>query len=221
MRTKLIHKAVLTGGLLAASTVASAGWSGNVALSTDYVWRGFSQTMEEPAVSGGFDYEHDNGLYFGVWGSNVDFGGPEHMEFDIYGGYGWSIGDLGLDVGVIRYEYFDDANTGFTELYLGGSYGPFSLTYSFDVDTDSGADLGGYLDLGAEFEVGEGFTVALHAGKYDYDTGLDPVDYSIGASKEFGGFGFDLTYHDTDSDGETLYGANGEGRLVLTVSKSL
>ena len=61
--------------LASLTTAASAEFSGNVALTTDYVWRGVSQTDEGPAVQGGFDYEHESGFSAGVWGSNVDFDG--------------------------------------------------------------------------------------------------------------------------------------------------
>ena len=73
--------------LLAASTLVMASsamaWesedgqhstSASVAMSSDYVWRGYSQTDSEPAISGSFDYGHASGLYAGTWASNVDFG---------------------------------------------------------------------------------------------------------------------------------------------------
>src|SRR3546814_1978703 len=47
-------------------------FAANVALGTDYVFRGISQTDEEPTVQGGFDWSHDSGIYLGIWGSNVD-----------------------------------------------------------------------------------------------------------------------------------------------------
>ncbi|RLA37810.1 MAG: hypothetical protein DRR03_01810 [Gammaproteobacteria bacterium] len=52
----------LAVGLLAAPILTHAEIAANVALTSDYVWRGVSQTNEDPAILGGFDYEHDSGL---------------------------------------------------------------------------------------------------------------------------------------------------------------
>ena len=47
--------------------------SGNVGLFSDYIFRGYTQTENNPALQGGFDVEHASGLYAGVWASNVDW----------------------------------------------------------------------------------------------------------------------------------------------------
>ncbi len=213
------NKTLVASGLLALTSVASAEFSGNVALTTDYVWRGFSQTLEDPAIQGGFDFAAENGVYIGTWGSNVDFGDVENLELDIYGGWAGEFGGFGLDVGAIRYNYFNDANDlDFTEAYVGGSWKWFSVQANIQIQ---GADIGDYFEAGFEFPLPQDITLALHAGKYDYDAGVDPTDYSVGVSKEFGGFGFDVTYYDTDSDGESRYGDLGDSRVVLTISKSM
>lgn len=213
----LSKKIALAGVLVASSSVAVAGeFSANVALTTDYVWRGISQTNEDPAIQGGFDFAHESGFYIGTWGSNVDFGGDEHMELDWYAGWGGDVGAIGVDVGVIRYTYYDDTDVDFTEIYLGGSYEFFSAKVSHDGDNENT-----YWEAGVEFGLPNDITLAAHVGKYDWDTGPDPVDYSIGVSKDIGGFGFDLSYYDTDSDGDDAYGDLGDGRVVFTVSKSM
>ncbi|MDD3529832.1 MAG: TorF family putative porin, partial [Gallionellaceae bacterium] len=43
--------------------------TGNLAFVSDYAFRGISQTDEDPAIQGGFDYAHASGFYLGVWGS--------------------------------------------------------------------------------------------------------------------------------------------------------
>ena len=52
-------------------TLQSAEFESNVAMANDYVWRGMTQTSEEPAISDGFDIAGESGLYFGTWASNV------------------------------------------------------------------------------------------------------------------------------------------------------
>ena len=70
--------------------------SANVALATEYVFRGISQTDEGPAIQGGFDATCGM-FYAGVWASNLDWGGNgsedvANMEMDLYAGIkaeGW------------------------------------------------------------------------------------------------------------------------------------
>jgi len=216
-RVKHLTAAVVAGGLMAGATAASAEISANVAMTTDYVWRGVSQTNEDPAIQGGFDFAHDSGLYFGTWGSNVDFGSVEHMEMDLYGGMAKEFGDWSVDVGFIRYMYFsDDNDIDFTELYGSVGYGPFSVKISNDFDNDNL-----YVEAGADFELANGFGVSAHVGKYDFDSGDDYVDYSVGVSKEVAGLGLGLTYYATNGNGKDLFGDLADGRLVFSVSKSI
>ena len=60
--------------------------SGNFTFSSNYIWRGMTQTMDDPGYSGGFDYSHESGFYAGTWGSNVAFGGAG-LELDTYAGF--------------------------------------------------------------------------------------------------------------------------------------
>ena len=66
--------------------------SANIGVASNYIWRGTTQTQDDPAVSGGLDYALENGLYVGTWVSNVDFGTSKpNYEWDIYGGYGGEV----------------------------------------------------------------------------------------------------------------------------------
>ena len=83
--------------LLIPPSMAIAHLTGNVSLTSDYVWCGSSQTCEKPVVQAGIKYAHDSGFYASVWGSNVKFN-PENYassEFDI--ALGWS-GKLAEDL---------------------------------------------------------------------------------------------------------------------------
>ncbi len=57
----------------AEAQIDSSNFSAYVTLTTDYVFRGISQTNEGPAVQGGFDFHHDIGIFLGIWASNVEF----------------------------------------------------------------------------------------------------------------------------------------------------
>lgn len=82
---------------------ASAQVSGNVGVVSNYLFRGVTQTDDGAAVQGGFDFEHESGFYTGTWLSNVDFGGKEDVEVDLYAGYRGEFGSSGAswDVGAI------------------------------------------------------------------------------------------------------------------------
>src|SRR5918992_1167638 len=112
-----MHKSVLSAALAAAfalpatggaqsSTPAASPITGNIALVSDYRFRGISQTFHKPALQGGFDYAHSSGLYVGNWNSNVSEGAGfpgANLEMDFYGGWKKTFGDIGLDLGFIYY----------------------------------------------------------------------------------------------------------------------
>jgi uncharacterized protein (TIGR02001 family) len=75
-----------------------------VALATEYVFRGTSQTSEDPAIQGGFDATC--GLFYaGVWASNVEFGTDASIEIDYYAGIKPKTGRISWDIGLIAYTY--------------------------------------------------------------------------------------------------------------------
>lgn len=87
---KVIKAAVFAATMMTASTGMAAEVSGNVALGSEYFFRGVNQSGGE-ALSGGFDVAFDSGFYVGTWASSIDFSnGP---ELDYYAGYGGSFSD--------------------------------------------------------------------------------------------------------------------------------
>jgi uncharacterized protein (TIGR02001 family) len=97
----------------------------NVALTTDYVFRGISQTSEGPAIQGGFDASCGI-FYAGVWASSLDWGGTgvffpgdprgndsvANVEIDWYLGIKPVTGRITWDLGVIYYSYPNAADLG-------------------------------------------------------------------------------------------------------------
>jgi uncharacterized protein (TIGR02001 family) len=213
----------------------------NVSLTTDYRYRGISQTRLKPALQGGADYALPNGFYVGAWASTIkwikDFGGDASVEIDLYGGYKGEIRkDLGYDVGVLTYQYPSNKlnpNANTTELYGALTFGPATLKYSHSVTNLFGfADSknSGYLDLSATFDV-SGFSVTPHLGyqKVAKNSDFSYTDYSITVSKEVGGFGLSAALVGTDTKsigGFPAYTspANlkdlGKAGLVLAVKKT-
>ncbi len=221
--------------------------SASVALTTDYMWRGVSQTNNDPAIQGSFDLSHESGLYVGAWASNVEFGDQNtSMELDAYGGFSRDT-DFGgalpfaftYDLGVLRYEYSASPNLGFTELYFGGSVSPFenfnfSTYYYYGLKIDHTRP-GEYTDISADYTLPDSFggiTLLAHAGYYNQkNTGIlngdDYWDWKAGIAKDIAGFNFEVAYYGTDNvgGGNVYGGVNGQslndGRVVATISRSL
>jgi len=200
--------------------------SASVALSSDYMWRGYSQTDNEMAISGSFDYGHSSGLYVGVWGSNVDFGDGDDAstEIDVYAGYASEFGDTGIgyDVGALRYIYPGE-DYSWNEVYASLSYSFFSVGIAHTTDVYGGDEDATYYSAGFDYDLPYDVALSAGIGYYDYDeTGVDDqTDYRLGISKELIGFGFDLTYIGMDNDGEDANGNLADDRVVFTISKSM
>jgi uncharacterized protein (TIGR02001 family) len=107
--------------------------SGNVALVSDYRFRGVSQTNEDFAIQGGLTVAHESGFYIGTWASNLagwgTFGGS-NMELDLIGGFKKDFSGTAIDLGVTTYVYPGGAKrTTVVEPYVkvSGTFGPASL----------------------------------------------------------------------------------------------
>ena len=138
--------------------------SANVGLTSDYVFRGFSQTAEGPAIQGGFDLTCSRfyGFYAGVWASSLDFAGGQGATFDVLGfpfdasletdlyvGIKPKTGPITWDFGFIYYAYPNALTPGldlnYYEFKLGASAetwkdGTLGVTafYSPDYQLESG-----------------------------------------------------------------------------------
>jgi uncharacterized protein (TIGR02001 family) len=172
----------------------------NASVVSDYRFRGISQTRLKPALQGGADYSNNpTGLYAGTWLSTLkwvkDSGGNGNIEWDIYAGKkGNFTQDLSYDFGVLSYVYpsndlHPDANT--TELYGQLGYGHAYIKYSQSLTNLFGAvnsKNSGYLDIGANIDVSNGYTVNLHAGHQTVknNSTLSYNDWKVGLTKDFG-----------------------------------
>ena len=126
--------------------------TGNVALTTDYTFRGVSQTDESPAIQGGLDLSSGS-FYLGTWASNINFGtGDTNLELDVYGGYKFAAGPVAFDVGIIGYLY-PSASDDAAELDYWEGYIKPSIALSDQVT------LGGAIYYSPEFtgETGDGW----------------------------------------------------------------
>ena len=161
-----------------------AAVSANVAFSSDYVWRGMTQS-DGPAMQGGFDFEDESGFYAGIWGSNVNFNDGAGSELDYYAGYGFSLGEVGVDIGYIAFDYPEN-QTGldFEEIYLGLSFGDLGLTLASGQDgapdyTEVSYALGPVSFAYGEYDdYGDNITVSYSFLCGSYECGVAAYDFS-------------------------------------------
>ena len=216
MKTKVSRAGVALVALLATAGTAMAEgeWSGNVAMTSDYTWRGVSQSNEDPAIQGGFDVGHESGFYVGTWASSIK-GGPSYgdLEFDVYAGWGGNLSDaVSVDIGVLYYIYPTEdlgLDTDYIEPYasISTSFGPaeatFGVAYAPEQDSLGGDDnLYLYTDVG--FGIADSpFSISGHIGYTDGalappllagDTDDTGLDWSIGASVAQGNFEVGVAY---------------------------
>jgi len=77
-----------------AAPAAEGAWNGSLALTSDYVLRGISQSYGKLAYQGGLAYHDRAGWYAGTWASSIEpFPyGKRSVEVDGFAGYAWLIG---------------------------------------------------------------------------------------------------------------------------------
>lgn len=206
------------------NTPAQAGVTGNIGLSSNYIWRGVTQTRDQAAISGGLDYSSDIGLHAGTWLSNVDFDGDSGYELDLYGGYGGEIQAFNYDAGFIYYAYPVQDDLNFTELYVNGGVGPLTVGVNYTVDKDAGGDdkdIYYYGELGFD-DLFKGETLkdiglSLVVGRYDFDDNAldDYTHYGVKLSKatDLGDFGIGVDKNDLDG------GNADDPRVTVSLSK--
>ncbi|MCZ6802516.1 MAG: TorF family putative porin [Proteobacteria bacterium] len=215
-------------------------FSANVALSTDYMYRGGSQTLEQAAISGGFDYGHSSGIYIGTWASNIDFGDSANIEIDVYGGIAGEFSNgIAWDIGGLYYAYpgvkgVDDAggDFDFAEAYgsLGYTFGGMPLEPSLGVffawSPDYFGEVGDsyYVAVDVGFSLPYGIGLAFQYGNQMFDdeaaAGTDYSHYSVGLSKDISIFTLDGTWYGDVEDTDDFWGDGPSEALVFTISSS-
>lgn len=184
--------------------------SANLGAYSDYVWRGVSQTNEDPAVQAGLDYAQAGGFYIGAWASNVD--DPLDVEIDGYLGFSKdSDNGFSWDAGYIYYNYTGDSDANFGEGYFGAGYKAFGAKYSYDFENEDS-----YVEGALDFRLPNDFGFGFHAGHYQFDLGGNYTDYKLSISKSWIGLDLELALIDTDIDQFAI----ADGRVVFGIKKT-
>ncbi|MEQ8432740.1 MAG: TorF family putative porin [Oceanicaulis sp.] len=203
---------------------------GNVALVSDYRFRGVSLSDKSIALQGGLDLGWDAGFYAGLWGSSIEPVGSSELELDLYGGYGGeTAGGVAYDIGFLVYTYPDESDAFYGEFYgsLGKAYGRFGNTIGFAYAPEQdniGDDDNLYLYYAGEtlLEAVDGLSLSYGLG---WETGAfgdldgdgdDKWDWSVGLTYASSlGIDFGIAYIDTTEDTNIS-----EEQIVLSIGRS-
>lgn len=224
---KTFSALMTTAAALALASAASAqeaekpiDLSFNVGAATDYVFRGVSQTNENPQAYAGADATLWGLGYAGAWISNVDFGNQTDAEYDLYAGVRPTLSPVSIDLGVIYYGYINSpsgSDQDYVEWKAAASVpaGPATVGaavyYSSDFFGGTGDAV--YYEVNGAVPIAEKLTVsgALGHQEVDYDGDYNTWNIGIGYAVT-DVLGFDLRYYDTD---EHDFGKLYDGRVVL------
>ena len=193
--------------MMASAAAAHAEVTGSLAATTDYNWRGVTQTAQDPALQGSLDFSTEMGLHGGAWASNIDFGGGDpNVEIDLYAG--WGGGETFLwDVGILYYTYAGESDLNFTEFYgsLGWEWITGKISYSYNFGGAAGAQAF-YYEANVDYPLPADFSLLGHFGYSDGD-GIETAygqdnyfDWAAGVGYTWKHFDFSLKY----VDGEDL-----------------
>lgn len=220
---------LLTSALVAVPAAASAleyEVTRNIGVTSDYVWRGVSQSDNDYSLFGGADLT--SGMFYaGVWAGQVDFGGDANAEIDFYAGVKPSLGPVTLDLGVLYYAYPQETNLNLVEvkaaagLDLGGGFSVTGTTfYSPEVGEDGPSSF--YAELAAAYDIPVDagpfdLSLAASVGNFDYEDTFDNyVNYRVavsGATET--GWTVVGAYTDTDLDNV----GTADGRFSISLTK--
>lgn len=196
----------------------------NVAVGSDYVFRGVSQTEEDPAVSAGVDLTSGT-FYAGAWASNVAFpGDPDtNAEIDFYGGVRPAFAGFDWDFGVVGYLYTgqpDGADYDYVEAKAAVSraIGPATVGAAVYWSPDffgTAEDEATYVEANAAFSPADRWTVSGAVGRQFVSSDVDYTTWNLGVARQLtDNLVVDVRYHDTDEhDFGDIYGSRAVASL--------
>ncbi|MGA7298097.1 MAG: TorF family putative porin [Rhodanobacteraceae bacterium] len=225
-----MHKSLLNLAAVALSATlgtqaAAASLTGSAALTSDYVFRGISQTNGHPALQGGVQYQAENGWYVASWASTLDPypANGAKAELDLSAGWqGALTQELTLNATLTRYTYpgAHRASTDYNEL-LG------TLTWRDHVwlmtgwsdDAFASGHSALYSQIGLRLPLA-GMTVEPSLGYYALSDALGRsyMHGDVALVKSVDKFTFRLAGHFTDRAARKLFSHLAGSRVELSAS---
>jgi uncharacterized protein (TIGR02001 family) len=187
-----MNKTIICGAVAAALFAGNAYSSdfsldGSLALTSDYRFRGISQSNDDAAIQGSINLNHVSGLHAGVWGSSIDFNKVDNedatLELDYTAGYTFAVSDVAVDVGYIYYTYPNDGsndNNDYGEVYAAADWKGVEVGVNWTDDGYAKSGKATYVFAGYSHQFGI-VTVGAQVG----ETFLDTATFANGDDKYF------------------------------------
>ena len=194
-------------------TEAAFAVTADVAVVSDYRFRGWSLSDDKPALQIEADVAHASGLYAGVFASSIEEYGIDadgdgaQVEVDLYSGWTFALAGLDFDVGAMAYTYPDASDVSYyvIPVSMTRAFGDVSVTAGYEYtprQTATGADDNTYAWLGATWApTFMSLTLKGEIGRED--GGFAPggkTDWTMGASYSLEALELGLSYVDSDEE---------------------
>ncbi len=213
------------------SSTTSGTSSARVDLTTDYIWRGVSQTNDHLALQGEWVYSNQHGVSFSLFGSNVDLseslGRNKTLELRPTIAYGKQWEEIGMKLGACRYVYVENDGVSFNEYFAVVTRDVFYLSAAFTDSFYGSHDRGVYVSAGFDallpkhrFYGIAGISIGGHLGHYEFDGDMygqsDYTDYALYVEKAWKILGVRVGWTSTDSGFNA--GKRDNSRFLATLS---
>ncbi|HVC49228.1 MAG TPA: TorF family putative porin [Burkholderiales bacterium] len=231
-------KTMIVVGCMGFTAPVFASVVGNLSATTNYVYRGITNSANKPAIQGGFDWTNPAGWYAGIWGSSISsdiFQNNTRVneETDFYGGYNGVINqDWNWSAGLIQYTYFGDTRFSTDEANVSLGYRWLTVKYSHELNKfynlpDSSGSY--YYEAALAVPLPENLTLGLHAGHQVVagaaNAGLNYTDYKVSLAHDFGhGYSASVNYTTTNANKALYTGADGvktaDSHVFISMTKT-
>ena len=207
--------ASLMGGVALAEDESPWSVSGTVGVTSNYMFRGITQSDGDPALQAGVTVAHESGFYAGFWGSNIDFNDgfgssieAAELELDLFAGYTIALDDAtALDLNFTYYAYpgsYDAYDYDFWEIIVGLSHdfgvAKVGIKGAYTPDTFGADEEAFWLGGSVSVPIVDWLSISGNVGEQWFEFGDDYMHYDIGLTATYEGVSFDARYVATDLD---------------------
>lgn len=223
------RRTALVGLFLAAAQPLHAGdLSGNVVLTSDYVFRGVSQTQGNPALQAGLRVDAASGFYGSAWASTIEFASEPDASAEVDYVLGWrrKFGDNWLgDINATCFTYPSaSAHLDYIEMIAAATYRNRTwLLLGASSDVFATGRTGVYAQTGARISLGDSLRLELAGGYYglnsahgrSYAHGQLTAAWLMHPQIEFR-----VTGHLTNQEARVLFGDIAASRIEAAIQAS-
>lgn len=209
-------------------SVQAGELSGSASLASQYIYRGQALSDGNPAVQLGIDYEHETGVFGGMWSSTVDQHSPfitRYIELDYYLGYHYAASaPVSFSVSLMRYTYpgqqgiydYDYTEALATVTLLER----LSLEYAYTDEVYGFDSIGRHLELRYDQSVASAWVISAGLGSNDLRdlSGSRYLHWDIGASARFSWLTVDLRWYDNEVPEGFIGRLSAGSELVVTLT---